>query len=137
MRSSPSVTKRVSCLIIEDHRGADRAHRDAAGEEMADQLVAFPPAHCLVDRRAPRLAMANDARATGLHALRMDKVHLDEAHPFVRIARADLCPRQRLGDLRGKCLDSTHGSIILDQGIWSSSRSLLPHPARAGSVSAL
>jgi branched-subunit amino acid transport system permease len=65
--------------------------------------------------------MANDARATEFHAIRMDEVHLDETYPLVRIARADLGPRQRLGDLRRQGLDSTHGSIIPDGEISSSS----------------
>jgi hypothetical protein len=53
--------------------------------------------------------MVDDARGTDLGAVRMDEIHLDQAYPFVGMSRADLSPRQWLGD-RGRYDPGSFGS---------------------------
>src|SRR4051812_21308130 len=65
MIRSPSMTKkRVSCLVIEDDGWTWRSHSDPPCEVMPDQVVIIPPGERLIDRLAPRLAVADDARRT-------------------------------------------------------------------------
>jgi hypothetical protein len=59
---------------------------------MSYQLVVVSPNHGLLDGRASRPAMADDARGPELEAVWIDAIHLHETHPFVRISRADLGP---------------------------------------------
>src|SRR5512140_3603810 len=56
--------------------------------------------------------MADDTRGPKLQPVRVHVIGLDEAHPFVRMSRADLGPRQRLGDLRRQLLCSIHRSMF-------------------------
>jgi hypothetical protein len=99
--SSPSITKGVSYFVIEDEDRTGLSNGDAAGVVVTDQIVVVPPRARLLDRRAPRLAVADDARGTKFEAGRMDAIHLDQTHPFVGVSRADLGPRQWLGE-RGR-----------------------------------
>jgi hypothetical protein len=114
MIRSPSVAKEISCLFIEDKAwtGGKKATGTAAGIEEIDQVVVVPPLERLLDRHAQRLAVADDARGTKLEAVRMDEIHLDQAHPLVGISRADLGPRERLGDL-GRYGPGSFGSTHL------------------------
>src|SRR5687767_9866946 len=57
MIRSPSITKEISRLVIEDEGGTGRAHGDAAGVVVADQVVVVPPPERRRDRRGPCLAM--------------------------------------------------------------------------------
>jgi hypothetical protein len=70
MKSS-SGSNCVSSLFIEDQGGARWPCGDAPRIEMADELVAVTSGHRLVYRRAPGLAMANDARRPKCEAVGM------------------------------------------------------------------
>jgi hypothetical protein len=84
MIRSPSVAKEVSCLFIEDKAwtGGKKATGTATGVEEIDHVVVAPPQERLLDRRAQRLAVADDARGANLGAVHMDVIHLDQAHPL-------------------------------------------------------
>jgi hypothetical protein len=56
--------------------------------------------------------MAYDSRSTKLEAIRVDSIHLDQAHPLVGIPRADLGPGQGLRDRRRELFGSIHRSMI-------------------------
>jgi len=89
---------------------------------MVDQGVVVSPNHGLLDGRASRLAMADDARGPELEAVWIDASHLDKTHPFVWISRADLGPRQGLGDRGRENFGSAHRFIFV-RGTWMSSLS--------------
>src|SRR5690606_18713358 len=87
--SSPSVTKGLARLVIEDEGWTSGSNGDAAGVVVADQVVVVPPGARLLDRCASRRAVTDDAGGTELRAGRSNVIHLDQAHPFVGIPRAD------------------------------------------------
>ena len=99
MSSSPSVTNKLSCLVIENDGWTGWALCDASGVVVADQVVVPLPGACLLERCATRFAVSDDARSSKQWAISMFALHLDDAHPFVGMSRADLGPRERLGDL--------------------------------------
>src|SRR5215510_7365562 len=92
--SSAWKTKGCSSLVIDDHHGTKRFVDDDAGVVVTDDLVAISYRPCLIERSAPRLAVANDARCTEFEAVGMSMIHLDQVHPLVGVTGADLIPGQ-------------------------------------------
>jgi hypothetical protein len=126
MIRSPSVSKSVSSLVIEDHGWTRRPHGDPSCEVMADLLVAIPPKERLIERLATCLAGADDARGTKRKTMRMDVIDLDQAHPLIGIPSANLRPGQALGDPSRECFGGLH-RFILGQPTSLSSFNLLGH----------
>src|SRR6185436_11015729 len=108
MIRSRSITKCVSCLVIEDHLGSQGWHLDATSEEMADQRIRLPPHLGLIEWLLASLAMANDTCGLDLHAVERLVLDLDEADPLVGIQATDLGPGQGLRDRRRDLLGGAH-----------------------------
>ena len=102
MIRSPSISKGVSSLVIEDDVWSYVVESYPSSEVMADHAVLGPPWRRLVERLATRLAMSDNARRMKTKPAWMSQINLDDANMLFRIPLADLDPAQRLRNRRGK-----------------------------------
>ena len=113
MIRSPSISNELSDLISHhDSREVRKRRLDLAGEVVTDLFVATPPRACLLECLARCWAMTHDARGAKLEAMRVDSIHLDQAHPLVGIPLADLGPGHGFRDRRCKRCGNIHHAIL-------------------------
>lgn len=106
------ASKNVSCLIFYDHPDDWRWGPELSRVEVADHRVVSPPDLGLLDRIPLGLAVTHHPRAHDLHVVRPRVHDLDEAHPFVGMALADLRPSQGVRDRGFKLLSGDHMTIV-------------------------